>query len=342
MGVALAALALGGPWQCTAHAGSKQHGRRIEFSNPTGDEGTNNLQQLTSKKDSLKQLEEDLYKSVRTFSSESSLDAVAPPPAHIPVPVVPSKRLKEQLDRRRNVFLLTPEDLVHEPTLQEMLKVPDYGPDGREKQSKTALELYYERQDKRDAGRKALQFQGDQETSDTAGLSSSRDVPNASGDLVLPTALEQRQQALKKLFESDGAESPLAPAAPAASKRGSFSDIFGLGEVPPTKEQALEHKKYMEEFSTLFETSRPNPANADALKPSGGNMDKSRKLANPFGVPDTSPAGNEALGLINPLFTPNGPPDVNVQTLGQPSPALKTELPKPPAAPTFTAPRRPF
>jgi hypothetical protein len=339
MALALMALAVGSAGICAAQTGRKKHGRPIEFSAPKGADVATNLNQLPNKKDGLKQMEEDLYKPVRAFSGDSSMDAAMPPPAP-PVPVVPSKRLREQMDRRKNVFLLTPEDLVQAPTLQEMLKVPEYGPDGREKQSKTALELYYERQDaKRAATLKAMHLQGDERSSDRRDFSSGRDLPTAADDSALPPGLEEKEQALKKLLESDSTDNPLAPAAP---KRSSFSDIFGLGEVTPTKEQALEHKKYMEEFSTLFETGRANPPSADGLKPAKGSTDASRRLANPFGVPDNAPAVNGTFGLINPQFTPTGPPDVNAQALGQPSLAPKIEPPKGPVTPTFTAPRRPF
>jgi hypothetical protein len=302
MGVAIAALALGSPCLCTAQAQSKARGRSIEFSNPKNGDVTTNLNQLNSKKDSLKQLEEDLYRSVHTFSDESSLDAIAPPPEHFPLPVVPSKRLKEQLDRRKNAFLLTPEDLVHAPTLEETLKVHEYGADGREKQTKIPLELYYERQDaKRAAALKPSRLQSDENTSETLTMSSAHDIPAANDDTTLPPALEQKEQALKKLFGSDNAESLMPAVAP---KRSSFSDIFGQGDITPSKEKALEHKKYMEEYSTIFETSRARPATADALKNTGSTVDHSHKLANPFGVSDASPMGVGTLGLINPLNAP--------------------------------------
>jgi len=340
MGVALTVLAVGSPWLCTVQAGSKQRGKTVEFSNPKGDEGTNNLNQLTSKKDSLRQLEEDLSKPVRSFSDESSLDAVAPPPARPYAPIIPSKRLKEQMDRRKNLYLLTPEDLVHPPTLQEMLKVPEYGPDGREKQSKSALELYYERQDaKHGAALKTHRLQGDGKASDTTDGSRSQEAATAAEDQTLPSGLDEKDQALRKLFDSDHSENPFAPAAP---KAGSFSDIFGLGQVTSTKEQVLEHKKYMQEFSTILDdTSRGIPANAEPLKPSGGSMDQSHKLANPFGVSDNALPGSGALGFINPLLSPTGPPDVTAQALGQSALAPKPEVPKGLAAPTFSAPRRP-
>jgi hypothetical protein len=339
----LAGLAAVGAWSWTVQAGSKEPGRSIQFSEARSNDVTTNLHQLTSKKDSLKQLEDDLNKSFRTFSGASSLDGVAPPPPDPPstAPVIPSKRLKERLERRKNLFLLTPEDLVDTPTLEEMLKVPEYGPDGLEKRPKSPLELNYERLNAKRAGSlKPIRFHDD-ETSDPSDVLSRRETPMASDDLGLPSALREKEETLKKLSEPDSAGNPFAQPPP---KRNSFSDIFGLGEATPSREKALEHKKYMEEFSAIFETSRPRPASAETPNPLGASTESQSRWANPFGTPDGSTGVNGALGSVNPVFTPSGPLDVNAQALGQPSPTPltpKTDVSKP-VTPTFTAPRRPF
>ena len=77
---AVAAVAVSGLLVCSAQTGGKQRGRPIEFSVPRSDEVTTNLHQLTSKKDGLRQLEEDLYKPLQTFAPKSSLDGVVAPP----------------------------------------------------------------------------------------------------------------------------------------------------------------------------------------------------------------------------------------------------------------------
>ena len=82
--LAVAALAMSGLLVCSAQAGGKERGRPIEFSEPKSDEVTTNLHQLTSKKDGLKQLEEDLYKPLQSFAPKSSLDGVAAPPPQAP------------------------------------------------------------------------------------------------------------------------------------------------------------------------------------------------------------------------------------------------------------------
>jgi hypothetical protein len=343
MGVALVALAASGPWICDVHAGGKERGRPIEFSEPRSDEVTTNLHQLTSKKDSLKQLEEDLYKSVRTFSGRGSLDGVPAPLVRPPAgPVIPSKRVKELLERHKNAPFLTLEDLFPTPTVEEILKVPEYGPDGLEKKKKTPIEQYYDRLDTKSAADRTPRLSQEDQSIGSPNVLRGRDVPAPRDDVALPPGLREREQALKKLFE---AESSDAAVAPNPARRNSFSDIFGLGENAPSREKALEHKKLMAEFNSILESSRLPAAGADAPNLPSSSPEPWGRAANPFAVSDTAPTGNSQLGSINPLFTPSSPPDVNAQALGQSklTPLLpKAEVPKPPSAPTFIAPRRPF
>src|SRR5512137_1118385 len=102
-----AALAVSGVLVGSAQAGSRESGRSIEFSAPRSDEVTTNLHQLTSKKNGLKQLEEDLYRPLQSFAPKSSLEGVVAPPVRPPSSsVIESKRVKELLERRKNwVFM---------------------------------------------------------------------------------------------------------------------------------------------------------------------------------------------------------------------------------------------
>ena len=131
---------------CSAQAGGKQRGRSIEFSEPKSDEVTTNLHQLTSKKDGLKQLEEDLYKPLQIVHAQEFARrrrrSASPPPAG---PVIQSKRAKELLERRKNWVFMSPEDLLAGPTVEEILKAPEYDADGQEKKELPPLERYYQR-----------------------------------------------------------------------------------------------------------------------------------------------------------------------------------------------------
>src|ERR1039457_5517340 len=102
---------------CGAQAADRRGARSIEFSPPIADEVTTNLHQL-NKKESLKQMDEDLYQSFRSsFNQKSSLEGVTAPPPQRPAPsLIESKRAKDLLERRRNWVFMRPGDLVAEPT----------------------------------------------------------------------------------------------------------------------------------------------------------------------------------------------------------------------------------
>ena len=343
---ALAILAMVGVWVCPAQGGGKERGRAIEFSAPKSDEVTTNLQQLTSKKDSLKQLEEDLYKSVQTFAPKSSLDSVAAPPARTPTgPAIPSKRVKELLERRKNWAFVNLKDLMNGPTVEELLKVPEYGADGQEKKRVSLMEQYYEQ-----LGARRARGMGSGQHKDEGGFgapdkSNPRDASASRDDPNLPIGLRESEQTLKTFLESDLGVSGLPP----SSARKPFSDIFGLGDTTSSQEKTLEHKKHVDEFQRILDSSRQPVSSADSP---GGSSDATRWSANPGSGLDGSWGSSRhdrfgtSLGAINPILTPSGPPDVNAQALGQSSltPAVpKTDLPKAaPSAPTFTAPRRSF
>ena len=345
-----AVLAVSGLLVCSAQAGGKERGRPIEFSVPRSDEVTTNLHQLTSKKDGLKQLEEDLYQPLQSFGPRSSLDGVAAPPPRAPAaPVIQSKRVKELLERRKNWVFMSPEDMLATPTVEDILKTPQFGPDGQEKKDLPALERYYQRLATRRVGVNNPMQSKNEDLFGTPGKSNSRDERAPHEDSNLPSGLRESAQELTKLFEPGNSDSPFAQGA----THGSLSDTFGLGNNTLSKEQMQEHKKFMDDYRSIVDPSWHPPAVATPGNPL------------PIFVPDAaSPAGKPAVGLpsslsptprtaldvqmdvINPRLGPPGLPDVNAQALGQtrPTPPLPNSEPTrvAPVAPTFTAPKRSF
>src|SRR6266853_3293027 len=136
---------------CNSRAGEPPHGRPIEFSDPKSAEITTNLNQLSTKRGGLRDLEVDLTKSFQQgFSSRSSLDGIAEQQIryYSPAPIIRIKKAKELLEREKNWALMSPEDLTRGPTPEEIFNLPDYGPDGKEKKTRSAVELFYERQER--------------------------------------------------------------------------------------------------------------------------------------------------------------------------------------------------
>ena len=342
IGCALAVLAWGGLSLCTAHAGGKERGRAIQFSEPKSDELTTNLHQLSSRKDSLKQLEEDLSKSLQPFSSRGSLDAVAEPPPRQPSgPVVPSKRAKELLERRKNYIFMNPEDLVREPTAEEILKIPEYGPDGQEKSKVSALEHYYQRQDaKRAATRKMGQIK-DEALYGTPGSWNSGGNTAARDELNLPASLRASEETLKRYLGSDSDDSTTAP----THKRNPYSDIFGLGEPGAVQDDSFKAtRKSVWDTGGTYNPSRPVFGTEFGVVDTSPHPPQPMTTLSP--LPAEKPHEAPQLGAINPVFVPTGPPDVNAQVGAPPSlvPVIpKAEVPKATVTtPTFSAPRRPF
>jgi hypothetical protein len=348
--LATATMVLSGLLAGNAQTARKERGRPIEFSLPKSDEVTTNLQQLTSKKDSLKQLEEDLYKPLESFRPESSLDGVVAPPPRTPsAPPIQSKRVKELLERRKNWVFMRPEDLVSEPTIEDVLKTPQIGPDGQEKKELPAIERYYHR-----LSNKRVELDNPLESKNedlfgTPSKSNSRAERVPEEDSMIPSGVRESAQALNKLVEANSSDGRF----PRASAHGDFSDTFGFGNQPLSKEQLQEHKKFMDDYRSMVDPGWHPPAVASPENLlSTITADAGSSAAKPaVGLPSSlSPAPHTALevqmDVTSPQLGPAGLPDVNAHALGQtrPTPALPTVEPTRvmPPPPNFTAPKRSF
>jgi hypothetical protein len=334
----------------SAHAGGKGRGRSIEFSVPKSDEVSTNLHQMTTKKDGLKQLEEDLYQPLQSLGPRSSLEGVAAPLPRVPAgPMIQSKRVKELLERKKNWVFMSPEDMLSTPTIESILKAPKIGPDGQEKRELPALERYYQRLSIKRGGMTDPMQSRSGDAFGTPGRSKPGKERTPSEDWDLPTGVRENAQQLGKLFEPGGSDSPFAenPA------HGSLSDTFGLANNTPSKLQVQEHRRSMDEYRTVVDSSwRPaavaSPGNPLPL----------------FGRDVASPTRKSAAGLPNPVNSaprtaldiqrdiadprlgPRALPDVNALALGQTRPTAVSPNIEPrravPVAPTFAAPKRSF
>ena len=330
---------------CGARAADRTGGKPIEFTAPRSDEVTTNLHQLTSRRDGLKQLDEDLYQPLQQFNPKSSLEGVSAPFPHRPAPpLIESKRAKDLLERRKNWVFMRPEDLVIEPTVEDILKAPDFGTDAREKTDFGPLRQYYERA----ATKRA--------TSNRPGESTDADLfgpvkkPNpgeeigAQNDASLPTGLKESAQALTKMFGIDKTDDASAR----VGARSSYSDPFGLSVSTPSKAQVQEHKKYMDDYRSLVDPTWHPAAAADPFSKPAGFPETLHPAKSPVSgfATAASPATHHGLDaqadILHPILGPAGLPDVTAQALGESRPALVVptfEAPKV-VAPTFTPTKR--
>ena len=353
LGAAL--LAGSGLLICSAQAAGKPRSRTIEFSSPKSEEVTTNLYQLTSKKDSLKQLEEDLYKPLESFAPKSSLDGVvARPPRTAPSTAIQNKRVKELLERRKNYMFMTPEELLGAPTLDDVLKTPELGTDSVDKKDSASFERYYKRMSNRKSTADRQIQIGDDDLAGAAKKTDPRDNLAVHEDSNLPSNVRETAAELhNKLFERSVRDSPFGQ----TSTRGNLVDMFGLATQPPTKEQLQEHKKFLDDYRAMVDPGWRPLAPADLLsKPNLASPPGLDVLANATsgqlgpGLPTKAASSQAAFdvqaNVVNPQLGPQGLPDVNAQALGQPralSALPKTEPTRiMPPPPTFAVPQRSF
>jgi hypothetical protein len=340
---------MGGLLVCNAQPQGKQRSRPIQFSVPRGEAVSTNMPQLMSKPDDLKQWQEELYKPPQSFEPQSSLDGVIALPVRPPAtPAIQSKRVKDLLERRKNWVFMSPEDLLAAPTVDEILKTPELGPDGQEQKEPPALQRFYEHlATKRSPIEDFLQPKSD-ELFGSPGQLKPRDDLAAHDDASLPSGLKETAQALQKLFEPGSSDSPFAQGA----AHGNLYDTFGLANNTLSKDQVDAHKKLMDDYNSVWDSTWHPPAVAGPGDPLATLADTISPSAKPSarlpGLPSaTPPRGLDAQAdVLDPTLGPPALPDLTAQALSQTKPALALPQVEPtrvmPAAPSFDAPKRAF
>lgn len=128
-------------------------GEKIEFSEaPTKDPVVvSNLNRLDPNPRGFKQVQEDLLRPFGSLDPRGTLDLqdlmngpIAPPQRPIQGPL--SKRTLEALDRKRNWAFTTYEDLFmsQDDAEKKMFGIKEYGADGQDKRTMSAIDRYYE------------------------------------------------------------------------------------------------------------------------------------------------------------------------------------------------------
>ena len=320
--------------------------RPIELSDPKSLEITTNLNQLTIKRGELRELEDNITKSFRPdFSDQGSLDGVIIPPVNANPGAARSKKEKEALDLKKNWFLMAPEDFTKMPTWKDLLKTHEYGPDGKDKKPRSAMETYFERQERKK--------RGDKESRDSSEDDDELTTARKRLDMLKDLDSEEEADAAKGLKKNDRIERgvfDLRPSNPVLDQdpaRQGLSDFFGLGNSStPSTYQMDSHRASMKEFEKLLPVSpiegqSPLPSMFDPknlLLPSI----PSTPVLPPNAVPvESSPA----LGFVGSL-APISQPDLGVKSLNALGVGATTPRSEPPRimqpSPTITAPKRPF
>jgi hypothetical protein len=292
---------------------------------------------LGSRQDGLKRLEEELNQPFRDFSPKSSLDGAFAPPMYSPAPrqVIPNKRLQELLEKQKDWIFMTPDDLLAAPAAEDVLNVPQYGPDGREKKKPSPLERFYE-----SLGNKPGNNLSSKPLKDEDPLAPRRGMGKDEQDAVddlLPSGIKNSEKELRKLLGIDSNSEK----APGASQ--SQPELFGLGEQTLTPQEIKAHQEYLRRFHEVLNSGSP-----PELNPAAKSLETGQALTSTGGLPSMlRPDGYDPhLGTVNPTYIPSGSVDVNSKVLNSWNPNY-TPPPPPlvhlaPPTPNFTPPRRVF
>jgi hypothetical protein len=318
-------------------AWAQRRGRRIEFSSPASESvsSTNNQKEANSTKlqeNLLKQkLLEEQLRDLDLFYSHDPLGGVTAPYYRPRIPIVPSKKERERLDRRKNWVYVLPEDQTKGPTAEEIFKVPEYGPDGQLKPDQTALERYYEAMQKESAGTngpaKVSVNDPANGLADDFKLERPDDLPMPKKESDLDRRIAQSESTLRKTYDSGPAGDELR------SDRGDSQLPSVLDwQIKPSVERAAELKVRREEFQQLLD-SRPSaaaPKEASSLVSLPGLAAPNASLNRPS-LSDLSAGWSAPKGWSAPA--PSAPGAFGLPSLGPASAPLPSLAPPPPPPP---------
>jgi hypothetical protein len=326
---------------------------------PTASTGGGIAPEQASRRDKLKELENDLFGPLKRLMSQSSA-----PDTHIsqrptpPPTAAQTKHARELEDRRKNWgYLLDPDTFNSSVSEKDSLKKTKDSAEDKDKDNEklSAGERYYLNLKRPNKNAFVEANKNDKERS---SLSPVR--PGIPGDTVkagsdkLPAEVNESAQALTKLFGKDGDSGDKQSDTPQQNRSASslFSGIFGSEPTVQTKDEIDAHKARMDEFRQLLTAP---PAAGNSLNPVGTFSERRSSTPAPY-LGSSMPAGSGSQSLSPFQFGTIGSgssgsgamlPDASTpRALSLPSltaQPMKIEQPKwTPPAPSFTAPRRAF
>jgi hypothetical protein len=258
--------------------------------------------------------------------------------------VTPNKRLQEKIERDKSWMFMTLEDLEKSPTLEEFLKVPEYGPDGQEKKKTSAVDRFYESLGRRDALDKKTGASAKEEALGASRPGETRSGSEPSEESALSEKPKEDDTGLRKALglESEKSDSATTPV------RSRLTDIFGLGN--PNLPVTPAPNPYVQQYRELLHGPAVPSVNSLAPLSGGGNPEPPRPVYH-SGVeaytPSSRPQTSELPGgTLKPVLPPSAPADYSRQVLNQwnplyTPPKVETKRVSPPA-PNFTGAQRKF
>ncbi|HLH55560.1 MAG TPA: hypothetical protein VKY92_18315 [Verrucomicrobiae bacterium] len=327
--------------------GSQQPRRALELSETNTAEILTNLNQLTIKKDGLKELDDQL-REINSFSKGKLFESRFNMPYNAPR-ALPNKTIKELIDRKNN-WNLSPEELGTGLSSMELDAISKFREDGSDSKGSSLQQFY-------DALNHSSQAQNSnakpqKKASDQGTQSGSRledDLATFGDDSKLPAGIRDKAETLRNNLSQD-------PTSVFGRSRGrsSFDNFFGL--EPNTKTTTGSGTKTsVDSFLEQFKKAMDGPSfsgidpglrsllpndNTSKEIPSVPTID-SLKSTRRHEFTDTT------AGQLSTLPNTTVIPDINATILNQWNPLYtppRLELPKytPPTPPNMEFPRRKF
>lgn len=302
---------------------------KIQISDPANPNpvAVSNLHRLDPSKSFSKQIEEDIFRPFKSSDSANSLDPVMTPFRPPQQQPVPTKRQRELMDQRRNWAFANSSDLLpQEPTLEESMNVKQYGPDGREKESLSLIEKYYNRQ-------------------------GTNHNPTAIEISEIPGAGRNRDFAGTNAFNSQNFSTPTNEhvawnlSAPETDSTLPAWAGGSAGTLAISPEEQARIDKHNLEFKTLLDGHLAGSPEAIAKNPNGAavaGVAVPVPGANPFATPapnvEHRNAANPILGasIQTPNFRPHVLDDPTARALGLPQQPVTKPVEEPKPAPKVT------
>jgi hypothetical protein len=280
IGVAVAAFS------AEAQPAGRRPGQAIIFSSPDGEDVSSNLPSLTAKPPELL----DWANAVPSPGANS--DAAAP--AELPVlpqvpPISPAQvqQVLRRLDEQKNWAMMTPEEILGQPTQKKILGVTDRDAFGRPKDESVVMQ-YFNRQDQSLSRTNAGHF-------GAVDLSARHDLLNGQGsqydpDIWAAAGGKRGGPAFMNPFSTAKTDNR---GASARAPQNEWLKTFNLPAPPP--KPTSEQQSAMDQFQQLLQ---PHPASGGAAKGTG--------LVRPiFSSPATAPeVAPPAIVPIGVSYTP--------------------------------------
>ena len=344
------------PVSRTFGQGNQRPRRFIELSETNSAEVLTNLNQLTTRKEGLKELDDQLRSFNQLSGKKSFEERFSLPYVSANVPVVPTKTLKELLDRRKD-WGLTPDELAPGLSAPDTDMLSVFGGDkvGDKTDDKTSsLQQFYDALNRSGPTRQTTGRSSDNTGSGfTRQLNNGHDSLATSDDDRLPPGLRDQAKKLQEQINGDPS-SIFNPTQP----RSSFENFFGLtgnntavasgtgSGAPKTSVDS-----FLDQFKKVMDSSSGLPQLDPKLQPLMQGVSAQTPVAVP-GLDSLPTSTHHELtqttpGEINRVLDQPTLPDFNSAVLNHWNPLYtppKLELPKytPPTPPDLVFPRRKF